>query len=261
MLLANTYLLTYLLTIYGEKFIVISNSFYNQYKFHVSHFHPKFSNGSSQRVFLPASDAVQLSQTNVSSSLTASFKSAGVLKQSDYQRVSCTRIRYALATFACNDLGFETGFFANHFMKNKEETTSLHYNLLSNRRHALSIAIKLYDSFCGIGGQEVKVNKQEADILVKDINISARNVSKKNVLNWLQEHDATLSKHEVEEFSNALDEFVELKYYKGNTRSFYAGGCDEEEGLYYILCTYYYYVRVSNTDVATGTHKPAVICW
>ena len=80
-----------------------------------------------------------MSQKNVSSSLTASFKTTSVLQEADYKRVSCTRIRCDLATYACNDLGFETRFFANRFKKYKEETTTLHYNLFFNHCHALSI--------------------------------------------------------------------------------------------------------------------------
>ena len=90
---------------------------------------PKVSNSSSQKAFLPQSGAAIMTQTNVAASLTASFKSANVLKPSEYNRVSCTKVRCGLATYACNEGGFETKFFANHFMKNREETTSRHYNL------------------------------------------------------------------------------------------------------------------------------------
>lgn len=52
-----------------------------------------------------------------------------------------------IATYTCNDEGFESSFFAKTFIKNREETTDIHYNLLSNRRLALNIAMKLYKNF------------------------------------------------------------------------------------------------------------------
>ena len=102
---------------------------------------------SNTREFLPSGKSSSMNQTNVSSSLTSSFKYAKVFSRKEYARVTCTRIRCGIATFACNEGGFDTAFFAKHFMKNREETTCLHYNLLANQRHAISIAMKLYDSF------------------------------------------------------------------------------------------------------------------
>ena len=59
--------------------------------------------------------------------------------------MSCTHVRCALATFACNDGRVEMGYFAKHFMKNWESTTALHYNLLAKGLHALNTAMKLYE--------------------------------------------------------------------------------------------------------------------
>ena len=109
-----------------------------------------------------------MTQTNVAASLTASFKSANVLKPSEYNRVSCTKVRCGLATYGCNEGGFETKYFANHFMKNREETTSMHYNLLSNRRHALNTAMQMYESFNGVEGQKIKVAGLELELLDVD---------------------------------------------------------------------------------------------
>ena len=118
--------------------------------------------------------------------------------------MSCTRIRCALATFACNDGGFEMGYFAKHFMKNRESTTALHYNLLANRRHALNIAMKLYQSF-NDGGTEVAADNAEADKILQDIKLYSRNVDKDKVIDWLKKNDSSLTTTEIEEFSGALD--------------------------------------------------------
>ena len=122
-------------TIYGEKFIVVPAELFDQYQFYECHLRKKVTSTQSTRVFLPASStSKKMSQANVSSSLTSSFNLAKIFSQKEYKRVCCTRIRCGIATFACNEGGFDTGFFAKHYMKNREETTSIHYNLLSNRR-------------------------------------------------------------------------------------------------------------------------------
>ena len=86
----------------------------------------------------------------------------------EYQRVSCTGIQCAIATFACSEGGFDMTFFARNFMKNKEETT----HLLSNKRHAVSIAMKLYDTFKGPRGVDFSVDSTTVD--------SVRNASEFN---------------------------------------------------------------------------------
>ena len=131
-------------TIYGEKFIIASNQLYDHLIFYLENLRPIVLKTLSSRLFVPSSNSNKMSQKNVSSSLTSSLTNANVLNSKEYPRVSCTRIRCALATFACDDGGFEMGYFAKHFMKNRESTTSLHYNLLANRRHALNIAMNLF---------------------------------------------------------------------------------------------------------------------
>ena len=119
-------------TIYGEKFIVVSDALFEHYSFYIHHLRTKVvSNVKSTCVFLTiSSNKAEMSQSNVTTSLTASFKLANVLKRAGYLRVYCTRIRCGIAAFACNDGGVDSGIFACHFMKNSEETTNLHYNLL-----------------------------------------------------------------------------------------------------------------------------------
>lgn len=134
-------------TIYGEKFIVVPDQLFDHYIFYAEKLRHLIYDGKSHRAFVPNGGRPYMNQSNVASALTSAFTKAKVLSEHEYERVSCTRIRCGLATFACNEVGFETAFVANHFMKNKEETTALHYNLLANQRHALNIAMKLYDSF------------------------------------------------------------------------------------------------------------------
>ena len=69
-------------------------------------------------------------------------------------------------------------FFARHFMKNKKETTARHYNLLSNQRHAVSIAMKLYDTITGPDGVDFSVDSTTVDQCPK-CSISQQNLSKR----------------------------------------------------------------------------------
>ena len=150
----------------------------------------------SSRMFLPNSDKPMMTQTNVASVITAAFKKADVFDCSEYERVSCTRIRCGLATFACNDGGFETAFVAKHFMKNREETTAAHYNLHSNRRHALNIAMKLYQSFHSSSG-EMQLNENEVSELIKILKRSTKSIDKDQVLEWIKKTDPIASKMEI----------------------------------------------------------------
>ena len=87
-------------SIYGEKFIVMSQQLYEHCQFYIQHLRKIVTNVKSSRVFLAASGQRKMTQTNVTSSITATFKAAYVLSTTEYQRVSCTRIRCAIATFA-----------------------------------------------------------------------------------------------------------------------------------------------------------------
>ena len=79
--------------------------------------------------------------------LTASFSRAGIFTKYEYTRVSPTLIRCSCATFECKEEGVDSGFFAKHFMKNKEDTTNIHYILYPNYREALKIAMLMGDTF------------------------------------------------------------------------------------------------------------------
>ena len=188
---------------------------------------------SNLEVFLTASSyESQMNQTNVTASLTATFKLANVLKANDYQRVSCTKIRCAIATFACNDGGFETSFFARHFMKNREETTNLHYNLLSNRRHALNIAMQLYKSFSGVDGEEINVNAAEVDKLMTSMTINSKNSEAENVVKWLLKHNPDISRKELADIKFILHEKSAVDF-TTNTTTFYGGHMVR---CYFVFC-------------------------
>ena len=166
-------------TIYGEKFIVIPNDTFRQINFYIDHLRQKINSTKSTKLFLPNSCKKRLSATNVSSSLTASFKRANVLSPKEKSRICCTRIRCGIATYACNEGGMEMAYFAKHFMKNKEETTGLHYNLLSNRRHALNIAMRLYKSFSGPDETDEPIDRYQ-DELADEIKNSTKSISSVN---------------------------------------------------------------------------------
>ena len=139
------------------------------------------------------------------------------MSPAEYQRVSCTRIRCAIATFACNEGGFDMAFFARNFMKNKEETTARHYNLLSNQRHAVSIAMKLYDTFTGPDGVDFSVDSTTVDSVSEMLQKSTEFVKKEKVLAWLRKTNPDISKSEMEEICSYLEEASSPP----NARTFY----------------------------------------
>ena len=87
-------------SIYCEKFIGISQQLYEHCEFYIQPLRKIVTNVKFSRVFLDASGQRKMTQTNVASSITVTFKAAYVLSTTEYQRVSCTRIRCAIATFA-----------------------------------------------------------------------------------------------------------------------------------------------------------------
>ena len=200
-------------TIYSEKVIVVSKMLYDHYTFYKDHLRLMVSNVKSGRVFLPGGREGKFC---VSSSLTESFKLAKVFSKKDLPRVSCTRIRCGIATYACNEGGFDESYFAKHFMKNRQETTALHYNLLSNQRHALAIAMNLYNTF-SIAGKEIVVKKEEIANVAADIQDSFHLV-KEEVLQWINKKNPDISKKELEEFRDMLDSIQ-----KSNCATFYGG--------------------------------------
>ena len=192
-------------TIYGEKFIVLPDVTVKHSLFYINTLRAKLNKQAdkSKRLFLPNSmSSVEFTATNVSSALTASFKEANIFKSFDHRRVSCTRIRCGIATYACNDGEMDVRFFAHHFMKNREDTTSIHYNLLSNQRHALNIAMRLYDKFSGNEGKSITVDND--DELAKEIKESS-NVNYTKVTDWLTKN-TEIEKAEMEEFKKMLQE-------------------------------------------------------
>ena len=60
-------------TIYGEKFIVIPNALFHHYLFYIKYLRGYISDTTSNEVFLAASGQKKMSQSNVTTSLTASF--------------------------------------------------------------------------------------------------------------------------------------------------------------------------------------------
>ena len=163
-------------TIYGEKYIIIPNDIYCQTMTYISNIRKVLSSNKSNRLFLPKGDTnSQMSQSNISTSLTSTFKKAGIFGAQEYARVSCTRIRCCCATFACNEGGIDTGFFAKHFMKNREETTDIFYNLRSNELHALSLAMMIGESF-EVGGRKICIEKDDVEELTAAIQRQSLNL-------------------------------------------------------------------------------------
>ena len=98
--------------------------------------------------------------------------------------------------------------FAKHFMKNREETTCLHYNLLSNQRHAISIAMKLYDSFTDKSSNLISLKKKDSSDLSNDIEHMSKSVTKDDVISWLKKHDANLPELELKNIKEILGELI-----------------------------------------------------
>lgn len=192
-------------SIYGEKFIVISDLLYEQCIFYINKLRLILTpDTKSKRVFLPKSENLKMSQTNVSNSLTASFSSANVFSESEFKRVSCTRIRCGIATYACNEGGFDEAFFAKHFMKNREQTTSIHYNIKANQRNALAIGMQLQKTF-SYGNESVHIEPEDIKTVTERLNhlsIPAKN----KVITWLKINNPDLSDGEIKEMEKILDE-------------------------------------------------------
>ena len=85
--------------------------------------------------------------SHVGASLTHSFLKSQIWSKGQLKRVCPTRIRCALATYACSIQGMYQGDFAKHFMKNREETTALHYNMYANHQEALRISMQIGSTF------------------------------------------------------------------------------------------------------------------
>ena len=68
-------------SVYGEKYIVISNQLYKHYQFYVAYLRNKICNTKSKHVFMAGSGLQKnMTQTNVASSLTSILKLTIFLK-------------------------------------------------------------------------------------------------------------------------------------------------------------------------------------
>ena len=84
-------------------------------------------------------------------------------------------------------------------MKNKEDTTNIHYNLYANHRKALILAMLMGDTF-EVGGVQRKVIKCEVDKLINEIYKGEKSFpSKESIVNFMQK-SGTDSKKRAEMF-------------------------------------------------------------
>ena len=88
----------------------------------------------------------------------------------------------------------EADFFAKHLMKNREETTNMNYNLFSNRRNAINITMKLYQSFSCADGTKFDIDKHEVDKLMTNFTSLSKNSRSVDVITWLLQHNPDVSK-------------------------------------------------------------------
>ncbi|XP_057295982.1 uncharacterized protein LOC130624937 isoform X1 [Hydractinia symbiolongicarpus] len=219
-------------TIYGEKVIAIPDAIFNHLKIYMDHLRPLFENASSKYLFLPSSNEDKMSHGVVGSALTSSFKDAEVFSEKEYQRVCPTRIRCACATFACNLEGMDIGFFAKNFMKNKEETTQRHYNLHSNVKHALSLAMMVGDGF-QVGGERITIKQSEREDLTNLLLKKSRPSelpSKEKVLEWIKLRNSDLTAMEMNAIDQILEELSDPSTISAEkTASSFYGDCLENE--------------------------------
>ena len=190
-------------TIYGEKVLVLPDNIFNHLKIYINKLRPVISGTKSNHLFV-SSDGDIMSHGSIGNALTSSFSQATVFTVDEYTRVCPTRIRCACATFGCKAEGIDSGFFAKHFMKNKEDTTNIHYNLYSNHREALKLAMLIGDTF-EVGGTKKCILKQEVDQLTQAILETEKSVpSSEEILGWIKKHD-TLDSKELASFMEILD--------------------------------------------------------
>ena len=136
----------------------------------------------------------------VGASLTRSFLKSQIWSKGQLKRVCPTRIRCALATYACSIQGMNQGEFAKHFMKNMEETTALHHNMYANHREALRISMQIGSTF-HVGGEIIKVDKEEIDAFTTELRRTK--ISKEVIIDWIECRNQ-LSNKEMEEFKSLL---------------------------------------------------------
>ena len=171
-------------TIYGEKIILMPNDLFKHICIYKDTMRGLLNPEAGEHLFV-SSSSPKLSHPTIGSALTSSFKQASVFKKSEYQRVCPTRIRIACATFGCKAEGIDSGYFAKHFMKNKELTTQIDYNLYANHREALKLAMLMRYTF-EVGGEKIVIKKEELNELTNAI-ISNKKVlpSKEQIMAWV----------------------------------------------------------------------------
>ena len=213
-------------TIYGEKLIAVPNIVFGHLKKYIDHLRPIFLNESSPYLFIASSTEKKMSHGSIGSGITASFAAANIFSETEYKRVSPTRIRCACATFACNIEGMDSAYFAKHFMKNRKSTTDMHYNLHSNYKSALSLAMMIGNEF-EIGGKEVRVKKEEREEITNIIlehSKPANMPSKDTVINWIKAKNNDINSIEMKAINDILDELNDLSSQMGLKPSqFYNG--------------------------------------
>ena len=222
-------------SIYGEKLIALPGPLFIQLEKYVKYCRPVLlGEKKSSRLFVSTSDKAKLSQSNIAASLTSSFGKANVFSQNEYKRVSCTRIRVGCATFACNTGGIDMGYLAKHFMKNREQTTALHYNMLANHRDALCLASLIGDSFEIYGGQTVVIKDLERKALTNAMT-EQKLPKRQQVLDWMKQKDPTVTDLELKKASEFLDDLCEDAPNKESVKTFY-GDKSVRQYSYYLFC-------------------------
>ncbi|XP_057296295.1 uncharacterized protein LOC130625259 [Hydractinia symbiolongicarpus] len=129
-------------------------------------------------------------------------------------------------------------------MKNREQTTDMHYNLLSNRRHALNIAMKLYASFNGVDGEKITIEPKDVHEIADKLKKSSGNLNKEQILRWLKSNDPHVTKSELADFKEMLAECDQKP--SENTSSFY-GASQQEKDIDFI--------SVANLDGTTTENE------
>ena len=190
-------------TIYGEKVLVLPDSIFVHMKTYVDHLRSLVSATKRNYLFVTA-DGDMITHGAIGNALTSSFSQADIFSEDEFARVCPTRIRCACATYGCKAEGIDSGFFAKHFMKNKEDTTNIHYNLFANHREALKLAMLMGNTF-EVGGLKKSFAKEEIDELTKAINENSKEIpSSEEVLSWINQRN-TLDNKELATIIEILD--------------------------------------------------------
>ena len=101
-------------SVYGEK-LVLPGQIYTELQKYITLCRPALvGEKKSLYLFLSSTNRTKLSQSNVSTSLTSSFKRLAYLR-----RVST---KESCAIFACNKSGIDMGYLKKIVMKNREQT-------------------------------------------------------------------------------------------------------------------------------------------